>query len=66
MEATIKIEGMMCSHCSQRVKNAIEAVSGVTEAIVSHENGTAEVKGDSFELSAVKTAVLNQGFDVIE
>ena len=28
MKRTIRIEGMMCGHCSGRVKKALEAVAG--------------------------------------
>lgn len=41
MTKTMKIEGMMCGHCEARVKKCLEAVEGVAEAQVSHENGTA-------------------------
>ena len=43
MEKTMYITGMMCSHCEARVKKALEAVDGVTEAKVSHKAGTAVV-----------------------
>jgi Cu2+-exporting ATPase len=43
MTKTMKIEGMMCGHCEARVKKALEALPEVSEAVVSHENGTAIV-----------------------
>lgn len=43
MKRTIRIEGMMCGHCSGRVKKALEAVAGVETAEVSHEIGMAAV-----------------------
>ena len=43
MTKTMKIEGMMCGHCEARVKKTLEAIDGVTEAVVSHEAGTAVV-----------------------
>ncbi len=43
MTKTMKIEGMMCPHCSGRVKNALEGLDGVVGAEVSHESGTAVV-----------------------
>lgn len=48
MKKTMKIEGMMCCHCEATVKKALEALDGVTNAEVSHENGTAvlELSGD--------------------
>ncbi|MBD5521804.1 MAG: heavy metal translocating P-type ATPase [Lachnospiraceae bacterium] len=44
MEKTMEIKGMMCGHCEATVKKALEELTEVTEAIVSHENGTAVVK----------------------
>ena len=43
MKKTMKIEGMMCGHCEATVKKALEALDGVEEAVVSHEEGTAVV-----------------------
>lgn len=43
MTKTLKIEGMMCGHCEGRVKKALESLSGVDSASVSHESGSAEV-----------------------
>ena len=43
MTKVMKIEGMMCGHCEARVKKVLEAMDGVAEAVVSHENGTAVV-----------------------
>ncbi len=43
MKKTLKIEGMMCGHCSARVKKVLEALEGVQSAEVSHESGTAVV-----------------------
>jgi Cu2+-exporting ATPase len=41
MKKTVKIEGMMCMHCEAAVKKALEALSEVDEAAVSHEAGEA-------------------------
>lgn len=43
MTKTISIKGMMCGHCEASVKKALEEIDGVTEAVVSHEKGTAVV-----------------------
>ncbi len=43
MTKTMKIEGMMCTHCEARVKKVLEALPQVDEAVVSHEEGTAVV-----------------------
>jgi len=46
MQTTVNIKGMMCPHCSGRVRDALLAVSGVSAADVSHERGNAIVTHD--------------------
>ncbi len=66
MEKTIRIEGMMCAHCEATVKKALEALDGVSEAIVSHEAGTAVVKlGGSVEEAALRKAVEDKDYKVL-
>lgn len=66
MEITIKIEGMQCGHCSSRVKATLEKVAGVASAEVSHETGVAVITGESLDAAALKAAVENQGFSVVD
>ena len=67
MEKTMKIEGMMCGHCEARVKKTLEAISGVEEALVSHEAGTAVVKmSDEVSDEILKKAVEAQDYPVVE
>lgn len=66
MEKIIKIEGMMCPHCEARVKSTLEALEGVTEAIVSHEKGEAIVKSDKeISYETLKEIVEAQGYKVL-
>jgi len=66
MTKTMKIDGMMCSHCEGRVKQSLEGLSQVSAADVSHEKGTAvvtltaEVSND-----VLKKTVEDQGYNVI-
>lgn len=67
MEKTIKIEGMMCPHCEATVKKTLEELDGVTQAVASHEKGTAVVtleKDVPFEM--LKKAVEDKGYTVME
>ena len=65
MKRTIRIEGMMCDHCSGRVKKALEAVAGVEAAEVSHETGIAEVTlNGSVSDEALAKAVADAGYKV--
>ena len=66
MEITLKIGGMMCSHCTARVETALKAVPGVSEAVVMLTPGGAVVSGEELSFDALKEAVENQGFDVLD
>lgn len=66
MEKTVKIDGMMCTHCSGHVKKALEALDGVVSAEVSHEKGTAVIRlekeiGDD----VITKAIEDEGYKVI-
>ena len=62
---TMNIEGMMCGHCEATVKKALEAVDGVTEAVVSHENGTAVVTlSKEVDNDVLKKAVEDKDYKV--
>ena len=66
MEKTMKIEGMMCMHCSGRVQKALEAVDGVESASVSHETGTAVVTmTKAVPDAALVKAVTDAGYTVV-
>ncbi|MBQ7822134.1 MAG: heavy metal translocating P-type ATPase [Clostridia bacterium] len=67
MEKTVKIEGMMCGHCSGRVKKVLEAMNGVESADVSHETGLAKIKlSADVSDEAIKSAIEAEGYTVIE
>ena len=66
MTKTVKIEGMMCSHCEAHVKKALEALGGVTVAEVSHEKGTAIVSmTENVDNAAITAAVTDAGYTVL-
>ena len=65
MKKTLKVEGMMCGHCEARVKKALEALPEVTEAVVSHEAGTAIVTLNAdVSDDVLKKAVEDQDYPV--
>lgn len=66
MKTTIKIEGMSCSHCTNRVQKALQAVAGVKDVTVSLENKNAVVDAsDSVSAAALKNAVVDAGYEVV-
>lgn len=65
-EKTVTVKGMMCGHCEARVKKALEEISGIDEAVVSHEKGTAIISLSSdVSDKTVKKAIQDAGYKFI-
>ena len=66
MKKTLTIEGMMCNHCENTVKKALEALEGVSAAEVSHSAGTAVVTlSGKVADDALKSAVEAKDYKVL-
>lgn len=66
MKTTMKVEGMMCSHCENRVTEVLLALEGVSSVVVDLEGNTVTVEHlQSVSLDALKNEIEDQGYDVI-
>ncbi len=61
---TLEVGGMTCDGCASRVRDALQAVSGVTSAEVSHEQGTAVISHDNASRENLSSAVREIGYTV--
>ncbi|DAC69055.1 MAG TPA: hypothetical protein D7I12_04870, partial [Candidatus Poseidoniales archaeon] len=61
---TLDVGGMTCDGCAGRVRSAIEDVSGVVSAVVSHESGSAIVSHSGVPRSLMADAVRAIGYTV--
>ena len=62
----LKIAGMTCAMCRQKVQRALEGASGVRAVSVSYEKGTAEVCYDAGKttIAQLQRAVRAAGYDI--
>ncbi|MDO4632644.1 MAG: heavy metal translocating P-type ATPase, partial [Eubacteriales bacterium] len=66
-QKTVYINGMMCEHCENHIKEALEALDVVSKAEASHEKGTAVITvTDSFDEEAVKKAVEDADYEFVK
>ncbi|MBE6967294.1 MAG: heavy metal translocating P-type ATPase [Ruminococcaceae bacterium] len=66
MTKTMKIEGMMCGHCENRVRKVLEALPQVESALVSHEKGEAVVTlCENVDNEVLKQTVEAQDYKVL-
>ncbi len=61
---TLDVGGMTCDGCAGRVRNALEGVSGVSSAEVSHESGLAIVSHSGISRDLMTGAVRAIGYTV--
>ncbi len=65
MDLTLKVEGMTCQHCVANVRNALEAVDQVQEAVPDLASGLVTIKGDGLDTEALAAAVTKAGYKVV-
>jgi copper chaperone CopZ len=61
---TLDVGGMTCDGCAGKVRNALESVSGVLSAVVSHESGSAVVSHSGISRNLMADAVREIGYTV--
>ena len=67
MEKTIKVEGMMCPRCEAHVKEALEGIPGVENAVADRLSGTATVTlSTEVEEPVLRAAVEAQGYKTLD
>ena len=66
-EQTIKVEGMVCTGCENRVKNALKTIKGVDSVTADYKKGTVKLKADEcVEKAKIKEKIEDLGFTVKE
>ena len=64
MAETVRLDvgGMTCDGCSNRVKESLEALSGVVSADVRHEDGVAEISHSGVSRDNLSNAIRSVGY----
>lgn len=66
-ETILKVEGMMCAGCENRVKNALESITGIDNVSADHTSGTVKVtSSNEISKSAMIEVIEDIGFSVKE
>lgn len=63
MEFLLKVDGMMCGHCTARIEKALTAL-GVLNIKANIENKTVSGNLNGVSLTTVKETITDLGFDV--
>lgn len=64
-EINLKVEGMMCTGCENRIQNAVKNMNGIKSVKADHTTGTVKIEAeDGIEETKIKEKIENIGFDV--
>lgn len=64
-EIVLKVEGMMCEGCENRIKNAVGSIDGVVDVSAKHETGVVKViTKENVTKDTVKERIEDIGFSV--
>ena len=67
MQKTVYIDGMMCNHCTGRVKEILSGIKGVTEVTTNLEEKTAVIiSKKEIANDKIISLIENAGYKVIE
>ena len=62
----LKVKGMMCMGCENRVENALENIDGISNVKANHKNGTVEFDTqDDALINVIKETINDLGFKVL-
>ena len=63
-EIIIKVEGMMCEGCENRIQNSLKNIEGIEKVIANHKEGIVTIFGENVDISKVKERIEDIGFKV--
>ena len=66
-EIKLKITGMMCEGCENRVKNSLKTIEGVEEVEANHTSGEVVVKAnDNVTEEMVEEKIIDIGYEIVK
>ena len=66
-ETVIKVEGMVCNGCENRIQNALKNIDGVENVVANHTTGIVTVTSkDEVQENAIKEKIEDIGFEIKE
>ena len=65
-EISLKVKGMMCGGCENRVKNALESITGIEKVTADHTTGNVRIScNDTIDKKTIIEAIEDIGYEII-
>lgn len=66
-EINLKVKGMHCEGCENRIKNSLSLIDGITEIIANYSKGTVVIKANKdVNLENIIEIINDLGFEIEE
>ena len=66
-EIVLKVEGMMCEGCENRIQNAVSTIEGVEKVVANHKTGIVTITAnENANQDAIIEKIDDIGFEVKE
>lgn len=66
-ELKIKINGMVCGGCENRVKTALSEINGIEGVDADHNTGMVTIKSENdLDVNQIKERITDLGYEIIE
>lgn len=66
-ELEIKINGMVCGGCENRVKTALSTIEGIESVEANHNTGIVTIKTEKdLDMVQIKERIVDLGFEIVE
>lgn len=64
-ETIIKVQGMACEGCENRIQNALKNIEGIEKVVANHKEGTVTVTANETLINDIKEKIDDLGFIVL-
>ena len=66
-ELKLKVSGMVCGGCGNRVKTALSEINGVESVDANHNTGIVTITSkEDIDVSKIKEKIIDIGFEIVE
>lgn len=64
-EIVLKVKGMACGGCENRIQNAIKNMEGIEEIVANHKEGRVTITAKEIDINVIKEKIEDLGFNVL-
>ena len=66
-ETVIKVNGMVCNGCENRVQNALKTIDGIEEVVANHNDGIVTItSNEDVARNVMEEKIEDIGFEVVK